>query len=196
MLRSLNCVRDVMLGCGCVLSLAVLSGCPAQSEYKAATNKDVATEAEHADHAHEHAAPHGGHLIELGEHQYNVEVVFDGASKVLTLYVLDAHAENAVAIASSELVFEFEHGDHEDEIKLTAMPQEGDADGKSSKFVSSGTDEHLKEVADIEGLHGHVHVTIYGKEYEGALSHDHDHDHDHADHDHEGDDHDHDKKPE
>jgi len=32
---------------------------------------------EHGEDAHAHAAPHGGTLVELGDHEANVEIVFD-----------------------------------------------------------------------------------------------------------------------
>jgi hypothetical protein len=49
-----------------------------------------------ATHTHQHAAPHGGMLIEVGDHQFNVELVHDATTGTLTLYALDAHAENFV----------------------------------------------------------------------------------------------------
>lgn len=50
-------------------------------------------------HTHQHAAPHGGMLVEVGNHQFNVEIVHDAATGTLTLYTLDAHAENFVRTA-------------------------------------------------------------------------------------------------
>lgn len=38
-------------------------------------------------------------LIEVGDHQFNVELVHDAAAGTLTLYTLDAHAENFVRTA-------------------------------------------------------------------------------------------------
>ncbi len=161
-------------------SAALMGGCqPSAEEYAPVTGKQVETVAEDI---HVHVAPHGGHLIEVGSHQFNVEVLFDAATKDLTLYVLDAHAENPLPVAKADLLFELEHGTDEEVIDLTPVPQSGDPEGKASKFTASGN-EHLKEVADIEGLHAHVHLTVDGKEYEGELSHGdeagHEHDHDH-----------------
>ena len=51
---------------------------------------------------HGHAAPHGGALIELGDHVAQIEIVVDG--KKMTAYVLDGHAEKAVRIEQKELV--------------------------------------------------------------------------------------------
>ena len=49
--------------------------------------------------AHDHTAPHGGTLIEIGEHAYNLELVRDNTAGKLTAYVLDGHAEDFVRIA-------------------------------------------------------------------------------------------------
>jgi predicted small lipoprotein YifL len=59
---------------------------------------------DHPDHApahvgHAHTAPHGGTLVEVGAHQFNVELVHDAASGTLSLYTLDAHAEDFVRTA-------------------------------------------------------------------------------------------------
>lgn len=45
---------------------------------------------------HEHHAPHGGVLVELGGHQASLELRFDGTRGVLQAWLLDAHAENFV----------------------------------------------------------------------------------------------------
>lgn len=42
---------------------------------------------------HQHHAPHGGMLIELGAERAHVEIVFDRESGALTAYVLDGEAE-------------------------------------------------------------------------------------------------------
>ena len=43
---------------------------------------------------HVHVAPHGGTLVQLGDHAFNLEWVREPGSDLLTAYVLDAHAEN------------------------------------------------------------------------------------------------------
>jgi hypothetical protein len=55
---------------------------------------------------HHHHAPHGGVLVELGEHQAALEFKFDGARGVLQAWVFDGHAENFVRIEA--LGFELE----------------------------------------------------------------------------------------
>ncbi len=48
---------------------------------------------------HHHHAPHGGVLVELGDHQFNLELKFDEKRGILQVWVLDGHAENFVRIA-------------------------------------------------------------------------------------------------
>jgi len=73
-----------------LLSLALGCGCGRPHDHPETTG--------HA-HTHQHAAPHGGRLIEIGDHQFNVEILHDAATGTLTLYTLDAHAENFVRTA-------------------------------------------------------------------------------------------------
>ncbi len=57
----------------------------------------------HDHHGHAHTAPHGGTLVEIGEHQFNVELIFDATSGKLTAWLLDAHAEHFVRSAAPQL---------------------------------------------------------------------------------------------
>jgi hypothetical protein len=47
---------------------------------------------------HHHVGLMGGTLVELGDHQFNLEWVRDAATGTLSAYVLDAHAENFVRV--------------------------------------------------------------------------------------------------
>lgn len=178
-LRSLLLSPGLLLGCLCLL----IAGCAGGEDYETVTSEDADRAEAHADHDHHHhEAPHGGHLIELGDHQYNAEILLEGEPKQLVVYVLDAHAENPVAIGSESITFAPEEGEP---ITLAAQPQEGDAEGKASKFVAADA-----TLTDLEEVHGRVQVSIDGTDYAGELSHDHDHgEHEHGDH--AGEDHDH-----
>lgn len=60
------------------------------------------------DDAHAHEAPHGGTLVELGEHVGFLEFVIDAGAGSLTAYVLDGGAEQAVRIAQPTLTVTFD----------------------------------------------------------------------------------------
>ena len=90
---------------------------------------------------HVHVAPHGGQLVEVGEHGsgFNLELVqhFDG---FLQIYILDAHAENFVRIQSEsiELTMPAENNTVR-RIILEAIPDPvtGETVGNTSLFTST-----------------------------------------------------------
>ena len=161
------------LGRVCVIALLGFWGCGGGDAYREVTEEDAHRAEQHAHehHHHVHDAPHGGHLIELGEHEYSAEVVHDADKGQLIVYVLDAHAENAVPVALEQIEFAVEGGET---IVLVADSQEGDPQGKASRFLATG--DAAAAITDIEGLHGTVTIEINGKPYSGELSHEHDHD--------------------
>lgn len=55
------------------------------------------------DHAHEHPAPHGGTLVELGEEFAHMELVLDPVSGRLTAFALDGEAEGAIPLTQREI---------------------------------------------------------------------------------------------
>jgi hypothetical protein len=109
------------------LAIMAFAGCGKRSDH--ASDKP----GEHA-----HKAPHGGTLVELGEHAYNLELVRDNATGKLTAYVLDGHAENFVRIKAPS-------------IELVAMPG-GKFTPLSLKAVAnSGTGETVGDTSQFEG---------------------------------------------
>lgn len=174
----------------CLVALFV-SGCAKQEEAPAVSEADAADAArESKKHAaaHVHQAPHGGELIEIGDHQYNVELVLEDGT--LTAYVLGGHASKSVSIAQDTLDFDIEGDDGDEvEVEMKADPQDGDEDGKSSRFVATG-EAVPATLKSLEGVHGHVHITIGGDEFLGDLAHE-DHDEGHDDHKGHDDDKDH-----
>lgn len=59
--------------------------------------------AQPADEGHQHTAPHGGRLLELGEHFGFLELIVDPTTGRVTLYVLDGEAEKAVRVTHPNL---------------------------------------------------------------------------------------------
>ncbi len=113
----------------------VLGGC---SE-KPHTAESVG-ESHHEDETdgHAHTAPHGGELIDLGDHAASLELVFDSASGTLDLYVLDAHAENYVRIAAPSIgiraTAEGTSGPIAVDLLAVASPLTGETVGDTSRF--------------------------------------------------------------
>lgn len=171
------------------LSLALIAGC-GEATPPAAT--PPAKTVEHSkDDGHNHAAeghaevgPHDGDLIELGNEEYHAELVHDEAAGKVTIYVLDSGAKKAVPIEATELIINLKHDGKGEQFKLAAAPQEGDGEGKSSRFVSD--DKELAEDLESKGTVARLVVEIVGKSFTGDIKHDHDHAHgDHKDHKHD-----------
>jgi hypothetical protein len=167
-----------------VATLLIAAGCnkPADEfrEFGAADDVTNTTpEPEHAEHG-----PHDGHLIELGAEEYHGEIVMDATTRKVTVYLLGSDAKRAVPVSEPSVTLNLKVGETPTSLTLTAAPQEGEADGKSSRFEIAG--ESLPEaIKDEEDLHGDLVVTIEGKQFRGEISHDHA-GHDHAEHGHAG----------
>ncbi|MDA1306796.1 MAG: hypothetical protein O2917_05990 [Acidobacteria bacterium] len=65
-------------------------------------------EADTTSMGHAHQAPHGGVLVELGDHFAYLELVLDAETGSLTVYVLDAEAEQALRITQPTIGVTFD----------------------------------------------------------------------------------------
>src|SRR5579872_3126525 len=90
--------------------LFFLTGCPGETPQPkkpvtTATSHDDHDEDHDHDHHHHHAekGPHGGALVAIDQDDAHLEVVLDDETGTLTAYVLDGHAEKAVAIRQKNL---------------------------------------------------------------------------------------------
>lgn len=172
-----------LLSAAVLLGLSGLAGCGGDKggEYRTFDkSKDTAPDAEHG-HAHDHGhghGPHEGDLIELGDEEFHAEVVFDEENNKVILYLLGADAKTAVPIEAKELSLEMPGKEGPVTHALAAAPQDGDGEGKSSRF-------EIKSEELIEAFHqdpktvGKFKVTLGGKEFTGEIKHDHEHGHEH-----------------
>ena len=130
------------------------------------------------DSAHDHpeVGPHKGHLIELGAGEYHGELTHDDATKTVTIYLLGPDATTAIAIPDAEITLNLVVAGEPMQVKLAAAKQEGDADGKASKFTI--VDEKVLEALEAPKTAGQLVVTIDGKQVSGPVAHDaHGHEH-------------------
>ncbi len=134
---------------------------------------------DHGGHGHDHPSegPHHGHLVELGGEEYHAEFVHDEQAGTITVYILDGAAKETVPIEAPEISINLKHDGQGEQFKLAASPDERDAEGKSSRFVSD--DAELGEDLHREGAEAQLVLQIAGKAYRGKIEHDHDHDHAH-----------------
>lgn len=88
-------------------------------------------------HGHVHTAPHGGLLIEVGDHQFNVELVLDRANGRLAAYILDGHAENFVRIAQPAIELRVGQPARNLVLQAVANPATGETIGNTSQFEAA-----------------------------------------------------------
>jgi hypothetical protein len=154
------------------LSVLAFYGCTSDTgQYKELTEKDAkeTKPVEAHEHEHEHG-PHEGHIVELGA--YHGEIVLEGDRK-LTLYILDGDVKNAVPLAGATAQANLKIGEEAKAVPLAALPQDGETDGKSSRYQSA---EALPEsVKDIEAVVGEISLTVDGKPTIGKIEHHHEH---------------------
>lgn len=101
---------------------------------------------------HEHTAPHGGTLVELGEHAYSLELVRDTAAGKLTAYVFDGHVEKSVRIKSPTLELIAMPGGAYTPLSLKAVanPITGETVGDTSQFEAQA--DWLKTAGEFAGI--------------------------------------------
>lgn len=82
---------------------------------------------------HAHRAPHGGSLVEVGHHEFNLEFMADHENGMLRCFVLDAHAENFVRISQPVIFLQVGHGER---VALAAVADRrtGETVGNTSEF--------------------------------------------------------------
>ncbi len=137
---------------------------------------DKAADADHhAKDAHPEEGPHHGMLIELGNEEYHAELVHDEEAGRVTVYLLDSAAKKPVPIDAQDMAINVSHEGKPEQFQLAAQPEQGDPEGKSSRFVSK--DPELIKHLDEENTKARLAVKIDGKSFNGEFSHEHDHDH-------------------
>ena len=88
------------------------------------------------DHGHVHESKMGGQLVELGSHEFNLELLRDTDSGKLSLWVLDGHAENFVRVTNETVTVEIAAGGKVEAVVLSATTNSatGEKKGDTSQF--------------------------------------------------------------
>lgn len=112
---------------------------------------------------HEHKAPHGGTLVEVGEHAYTIELLRDRAAGRLTAWVLDAHAETFIRLKSPSLQLVAMPGGKYTPLSLQAVanPSTGETVGDTSQFEVQA--DWLKTADEFAGI---FTIEIRGAKFE------------------------------
>jgi hypothetical protein len=107
---------------------------------------------------HSHDPQHGGHVVELGEHEGHLEIVHDDATGTLTAYVYDADMK---PVATEAPVINLTKG----AVQIPMTPLSG-AGPKSDAWKA--THDALKQEPE-----GRLRVKIGDKTYQATLEHPH-----------------------
>lgn len=138
-----------------LLTAAISAGCAKVGESnKTRSDKKATPEADH-DHG---KSPHGGTIIEFGK--YHAEFCVDHAKKAATVYILNGSLKKNVPVDAKQLLLTIKSPAFQTD--LVAVPQEGDPQGKSSRFTA--IHENLGKEQEFEGT---VSGELDGKPYLG-----------------------------
>lgn len=156
-----------------LVSLLTFVGCkqeatkPADAPPTASDDQDHAhadgTEHEgHPAHEAHGAGPHDGTVADWGGGKYHVEFTVDHDKQEGTVFILGPDEKTPMPIAAESI--DLSIGDPKMDVNLKASPQEGDPEGKASRFV--GTHEKLGVVQEYAGtIAGVVDGTPYSGDF-------------------------------
>lgn len=158
----------------CLVLVAGLCGCnTAKYDSRPFDAKDdVTNNAPVEEHVH---GPHNGHILELGEEEFHAEVVID-ATRKLSVYLLDEHVKASKPVENGTVTIDAMVDGKPVALALTATPQDGETDGKSSRFELAA-DQLPEAIKDIEGLSGKLTLKFGDKTLPAEIGHDHGHAH-------------------
>jgi hypothetical protein len=158
-----------LLSLACLTTTLVLGGCqssstqtlaPAANAVATPAPSPSAEAAKKADE-HEHSAPHGGALIELGEEFAHVEIVLDAATGKLSAYALDGEAEKSVRVKQSGIDIAVKNPAVTIKLGGVANMLTGETADDTSEF--SGQSDRLKGATDFDGVI--KAISIKGKQF-------------------------------
>lgn len=131
---------------------------------------DGTTHKDHSQEGHAHGAgPHDGTIADWGGGKFHVEFTVDHDKQEATAYVLGGDEKTPTPIDAKEITLTIKEPSLS--IALKASPQDGDPEGKASRFI--GDHEGLGEVREYEGsMSGVVAGTPYSGNFKEE-AHDH-----------------------
>jgi hypothetical protein len=135
--------------------LLILAGCSKAS---------APAEAKHSPAAHAHQAPNGGTLVELGHHQFNLELLHDPVAGTLTVHVLNDHATGIVRLDALELPVVLRLDGAERRLILRPVEDRLSSETAGDSSVFSAQADWLRPASGLEGFF--PAITIRGLRFE------------------------------
>ncbi len=158
-----------LLSIACLTTTLVLGGCQSSAPQTTAPATNAAAtpapnpsaETAKKTDEHEHSAPHGGALVELGEEFAHVEIVLDATTGKLAAYAFDGEAEKSVRVKQSEIEVAVKNPATTIKLGGVANALTGETAGDTSEF--SGQSDRLKGATDFDGVI--KTISIKGKQF-------------------------------
>lgn len=112
------------------------------------------------EHAHRESAatPHGGTPVQLGGHDFHLELVHDSIDGKMLAYVFDAHMEKPVNVPTTTFEMIAKAGDHEHRLTFSATGE--------STSVFAAPASALANLSKFEGVI--PKITLGGKTFENV----------------------------
>ncbi len=128
---------------------------------------------DHSKAGHGHGVgPHDGTIADWGGGKFHVEFTVDHDKQQATVFILGSDEKSLVPIEAESIELSIQ--DPEMQVTLSAAPQEGDPEGKASRFV--GTHEKLGVVQEYAGtMSGLVEGTPYSGDFKEEPHGEHEH---------------------
>jgi predicted small lipoprotein YifL len=164
-----------------LVTLAGLAGCGESRPTERPGAASIVAANHEGEPAHDHNAPHGGHIVDLGSGKFHAELTHDDATRKVGVYVLDSTAAQAAPIDAESIAVNCLVDGRPAQFMLAAAPQPDDPPGTASHFEL--VSEALCNAWDAPGAGARLNVLIGGKPYTGDVAaHDHaaGHSHSHA----------------
>lgn len=157
--HSLN-MRSLINILGCLALAALLAGCGQKAP------SDIAALPPSAPAKHHHDPPHGGTGVELGEEDFHLEFLRDGATGRMRVYVLSAHMEGFVRLPLESFEVAATVGGKQETLvfKAVANTATGETVGDSAQFETQA--DWLKETKTFDAVL--KEITIRGKSYKSV----------------------------
>lgn len=122
-------------------------------------------------HSHDDKGPNGGEILEVGKHEYHLELCVNEKDKKTTIYVLDSALKKYVPVAQPHILFNCKLAGKPLQIRLTATPLEGDPKGAASCFRSD--DPKFLDALHDSKADGRISIRIGNKQYNVRVTHKH-----------------------
>lgn len=116
--------------------------------------------------SHAHQAPNGGTLVELGHHQFNLELLHDPAAGTLTVHVLNDHANGIVRLDALELPVVLRVDGAERRLILRPVENRLSSETAGDSSVFSAQADWLRPASGLEGFF--PAITIRGLRFDSV----------------------------